>query len=128
MKHDLSSNMENYLEVILALETRHEHAHIKDIAQEMKIKMPSVTEALRKLKRERLVNYQKYGPITLTKKGRELASDVAQRHRLLYRFLSGVVGVPEQVAEKDACEIEHVISMQTFIGLKGYLNKIGLDK
>ncbi len=79
----------------------------------MEIKMPSVSGALKKLKREKLVNYTRYASITLTRKGSLLARKILKRHKTLHKFLSRVVGVEESIAEQDACRIEHVISSQT---------------
>ncbi|MFC1511003.1 metal-dependent transcriptional regulator [Candidatus Margulisiibacteriota bacterium] len=109
----LSSHIENYLEIILGLQKKHGHAHIRDIARVRKIKMPSVSEALGKLKKKGLVSYQRYGTVSLTKKGEAIAQNVSQRHRTLFNFLHKVLGVSKKIAEEDACRIEHVINPQT---------------
>ncbi len=105
--------MENYLEVILLLQKKHGHAHIKDIAEKIEIKMPSVTEALRKLKKSDLVNYKRYSGVTLTTKGRKKAKKVLNRHKIIFKFLHRVLKVDAKTAEQDACQIEHVISKQS---------------
>jgi DtxR family transcriptional regulator, Mn-dependent transcriptional regulator len=110
--------MENYLEIVLLLQEKHGHAHTKDIADELKIKMPSVTEALGKLKDKKLINYQPYGTVQLTKKGTGIAQTVYQRHQVIYCFLRDVLGVNEKIAQEDACQIEHVINKQTFNKLR----------
>jgi len=118
MKTKLSSNMENYLEMVLLLQKKHGHAHTKDIAQELKIKMPSVTEALGKLKKKKLVDYEPYGTVQLTKKGSAIAAEVYQRHQVIYSFLRDVLEVNEKIAQEDACKIEHVINKETFNKLR----------
>ncbi|MEA3493015.1 MAG: metal-dependent transcriptional regulator [Candidatus Margulisiibacteriota bacterium] len=120
MPKKLTSHIEDYLEMIYLLEKEHGHAHVRDIAGKMKIKMPSVTEILRKLKGAKLVNYQKYEFVTLTRKGSLLAQSIYSRHKILYNFLRGVLGVDEDIAEEDACKIEHVVSPQTLSKLKKY--------
>lgn len=105
--------MENYLETVLVLEREHGHAHVKDIAQTLGIKMPSVTQALGKLKKASLVNYGRYGAVTLTARGRAIGRRFMKDHRVLARFFRGVLGVDPAVAEEDACRIEHVISRRT---------------
>ena len=47
----LSASLEDYLETIAALIEEHGHAHTSDIAERMKVKMPSVTYALGTLSR-----------------------------------------------------------------------------
>ncbi|MFH1347942.1 MAG: metal-dependent transcriptional regulator [Candidatus Margulisiibacteriota bacterium] len=113
MKKKLTPNMENYLETIFVLQKEHGHAHVKDIAKTIKIKMPSVTEALRKLKKSNLVNYDRYSSVSLTPRGKSIAQKVIKRHRVLYKFLHGVLKIESGIAEEDACRIEHVISRQT---------------
>ena len=46
---------------------------------------------------------------------------VVFRHLTLTRFINEVLGVDETIAEKDACRIEHIISPETFAGIKGML-------
>ena len=117
----LSSNMENYLETIYLLEKEHGHAHIKDIAGSIKIKMPSVTQALKKLKEEKLLEWEHYGTASLTKKGSLLAEQILLRHKTIRDFLYLVLGTDEACAEKDACKIEHIISNSTFKKLKIFM-------
>ena len=117
MSKKLTSNTENYLETIYLLEKEHGHAHVRDIAKGLRVKMPSVTEALGKLKGAKLVNYQKYGFITLTRKGIRLAQSVNRRHITLYKFLRNILGVDKFTAEEDACKIEHVINPKTLVKL-----------
>ena len=58
----LTLNQQQYIETIHSLCGRHEHAHAKDIAEHLAIRMPSVTEALRALREMGLVNYQPRRP------------------------------------------------------------------
>ena len=59
----------------------------------------------------------------LTEEGLKKATAILERHTILTRFISEVLGVPEEVAEKDACRIEHIISPETFNGIKRILEK-----
>lgn len=120
MPKKLTSHIEDYLEIIYLLEKKHGHAHVRDIAKKLKIKMPSVTEILGKLKEANLINYRRYGFVTLTRKGSRLAQNVYRRHQILYKFLHDVLGVDEEIAQEDACKIEHVVSPQTLSKLKKY--------
>lgn len=118
---NLTSNMENYLETIYLLEKEHGHAHIKDIAGSIKIKMPSVTQALKKLKEDKLLIWEHYGPAALTKKGNLLAGQIFSRHKTISDFLCLVLGVDGALAEEDACKIEHIVSNETFKKLKLFM-------
>ncbi len=101
---------EEYLEAIYILLMEKNVARVKDLAKILNVKAPTVVEFLEKLSRKGLVKYEKREPITLTDEGREIAKKVYRRHVLLRDFLSEVLGVPSDLAEKDACSIEHSIS------------------
>ncbi|MBU1617270.1 MAG: metal-dependent transcriptional regulator [Candidatus Margulisbacteria bacterium] len=109
----LSANMENYLETILTLENENGGARIKDIAARLGIKMPSVTEALAKLKAAKLISHEKYGTVSLNKKGRELATEIAERNLAIMGFLHNVLKVDEQTAREDAARVGFGFSQQT---------------
>ena len=121
MNHKLSSHIEDYLETIYLLEKGHGHAHVRDIADKLKIKMPSVTEILKKLRQLKLINYQKYGFVTLSKQGMRLARSIYKRHKLLYKFLHNILGINASTAEEDACKIEHVVNPKTLRKLRKFV-------
>ncbi|MGB9498902.1 MAG: metal-dependent transcriptional regulator [Dissulfuribacterales bacterium] len=118
---NLTSNMEDYLEAIMTLQEEQKVARVRDIARQLKVKMPSVTGAVRNLAEKGLVNYERYSFVTLTEKGRKIAKEIISRHQLLYDFLTRVLLVDMEIAELDACRIEHAISPQTATKLKEFL-------
>lgn len=124
MQDNLTPSMEHYLGIIYMLQKDHGHAHVKTIAEKSENKMPSVTEALRKLKGSGLINYARYSGVTLTEKGRRHALQLYEDHLTLYRFFRNVLGVREDIAEKDACTIEHVINRQTLKKLKEFVHSL----
>ena len=107
---ELTPHMEDYIETIAILSRNNRVVRVKDIAAELKIKMPSVTSALNKLKELGLIDYEKYGYIELTKAGSIISDRVLSRHICLTEFFSRVLKVPEGRAEKEACIIEHHIT------------------
>ena len=64
--------MEEYLEIIYSIAEQKGYARAKDIVKEMNVSPPTVTEMLQKLDREGFINYEKYGGVTLTKRGIEI--------------------------------------------------------
>jgi DtxR family Mn-dependent transcriptional regulator len=56
-----------------------------------------------------LVHYDPYRQVTLTEPGRQAAEEITDRHRVLRRFLTRVLGVAPSVAEANACRMEHVV-------------------
>lgn len=121
MTISLSAALEDYLEIILELNEKEGVARVTDIADKLNVAKSTVSQTINKLKTLGLIIQDSYGPIMLTKTGKEQASKVRNRHRVLRAFLIEVLGVDNQTAEKDACLIEHVVSPITMIKLSEYL-------
>ncbi|MGQ9631270.1 MAG: metal-dependent transcriptional regulator [bacterium] len=113
MEFQLTSNMENYLEKIYELKDRNGVARMKDIAEGLNVKMPSVTEAVQKLSKKGLINYEKYGYVELTEAGGRIGEEIRRRHNTLALFLRDVLGIDEETAQEDACGMEHIVSAET---------------
>ncbi len=109
----LSKSHEDYLEAIYNLKVRSQFARVKDIADILGVKMPSVTEAIRTLASKGLVKHQPYSNVELTDEGLDLARNIAHRHTAVKDFLVNVLGVEEAKAEEEACGIEHAIQPDT---------------
>lgn len=121
----LSPSMENYLETIYILERDRGNVRVKDIASTMEITMPSVSGAMKCLEKQGLVEHSRYDLVTLTAKGIRIARELTRRHRLLKDFLCRVLGLDNEIAEKDACGIEHIISPETVESLSRFLDSDG---
>ncbi len=106
---NLSASLEDYLEAILELSANDGHAHSKDIAERLNVARPSVTGALRTLRKKGLANYEPYGSVTLTKAGKTAAEKVARRHEIIKSFFVDVLGVDRQTAQQAACKAEHAL-------------------
>ena len=114
---------ENYLETILVLTQRNGSVRSIDVANEMNFTKPSVSRAMSILKKENLITMETDGRLLLTEEGLKRATAILERHTILTRYINEVLGVPEEIAEKDACRIEHIISPETFDGIKNQLQK-----
>jgi DtxR family Mn-dependent transcriptional regulator len=121
-ENTLSSSEEEYLEAIY---TKQEGsvaaATTRDLAECLGVKDASVTEMLKKLSEKGLIHYTPYHGATLTEAGREIATKVKRKHRLLERFLVDICGVDRHESHKQACEIEHVISDKAIDSLSAQL-------
>jgi DtxR family Mn-dependent transcriptional regulator len=109
---ELSKSEEGYVETIYSLIKEHGYARVADIAAALNVKPPSVTNMLQKLDEQKFVDYTRYRGVILTPKGTLLAKTLEKRHQALKKFLV-LIGVSEENAEKDACEIEHKINRET---------------
>ncbi|MBN2538464.1 MAG: metal-dependent transcriptional regulator [Deltaproteobacteria bacterium] len=109
----LSSTMEDYLEAVLNLEKDKKIVRVKDIAQRMNVKLPTVTSMLNNLVENGLINHEKYEYVELTKKGNRIATDIYRRHVIFRDFLTGILNIDPKTAEEDACKMEHAVSPVT---------------
>ena len=116
---------ENYLETILILTKRNGSVRSIDVANEMDFTKASVSRAMSILKRDNYIIMEPDGRIVLTKEGAKKAAAVLDRHITLSRFINEVLGVDEEIAAKDACRIEHIISPETYSGIKQLLEREG---
>jgi DtxR family transcriptional regulator, Mn-dependent transcriptional regulator len=106
----LSNSMEDYLEAISTLKQEKDYVRVKDIAKEMKVRMPSVTGALKALTDRNLVRHERYEYVELTEDGIKIAEEIKRRHVLISKFLTHILKIDPEIAEKDACKIEHSVS------------------
>ncbi len=109
----LSQSAEDYLEAVHVLAGSGEPVRVTDVARHLKVSKPSVVAALDSLERKGFVRHERYGGVELTERGETIAREVYRRHRLLQEFLRDVLGVPDEVAARDACEMEHALSPET---------------
>jgi DtxR family Mn-dependent transcriptional regulator len=117
----LSPNMEMYLKTILRLEQDNPSVRVKAIADSLGVTMPSVSEALRNLKAKGLVEHTSYGEVGLSEDGRRVAAGVNERFELLRKFLADMLRVDMETADREACEIEHVVGEATLTRLAAFV-------
>lgn len=112
---------ENYLETILVLKEKQGIVRSIDIAKAMNFSKPSVSRAVGILKSDGYITIENGGDIELTQMGKEKAESIYERHRLLTEFLQNVTGVSAEIAEEDACRMEHILSNEVFEGIKKFM-------
>lgn len=113
----IQESAENYLETILILQNRNGIARSVDIANELNFSRASVSRAMSLLKASGHIEIGNLNQIILTKKGREVAEKIYEKHCILKDFLISI-GVDKEIASEDACKMEHIISEQTFNSIK----------
>lgn len=117
----LQESGENYLETILLLRQRQGHVRSIDVATELGFSKPSISRAIGILKSVGYVQVGEGGNILLTEAGQQKAEAVYERHRLISRYLVLTLGVPAEIADADACRIEHIISQESFDQIKAFV-------
>ncbi len=105
----LSESEENYLETIFLSIKEHGAARPKDIVVRLNVSSASVTGALQRLAKKKLVNYAPHELVTLTKKGNDFAEIIFSKHEALFRFFSNILDLTDAKAEAFACKMEHSV-------------------
>lgn len=117
-----SESVEEYLEAIYGFNERGEPAKTSELAQRLSVAPPSVTQMIKKLADDGLIEYEPYRGVTLTGKGTALAQKVVRKHRLLERFLQDFLGLRREKVHDEACKLEHDLSDEAAAALCEALN------
>jgi DtxR family Mn-dependent transcriptional regulator len=107
----LSPSLEDYLEELYRFSLYNDIVRVTDISRKLSVSLPSVSRALRKLKAGQYINYQRYGIINLTDKGRKIGNFLVERNKLLQEFLTLICANCDIAAEAEA--MEHYLSKNT---------------
>ena len=119
----LTQSLEDYLEVIHVLLQTNKIARIRDIAAALTVKMPSVARAVAELKKQGLVSQEPYSGVELTEEGKRVAVVILNRHLLLRQFLIHL-GVSDDNANTDACNMEHILSAETLAKIEEFMKSV----
>ena len=118
----IGKSAEDYLESMIILKEKNGYIRSIDIATFLGVTKPSVSNAMKRLREEGYIEMNRSGFITVTEKGMEIADKIYTRHKKLTDFFVAL-GVNEEVAEDDACKIEHDLSDETFDAICSHIEK-----
>lgn len=102
--------VENYLIAIQTLHDEGIRCIPARIAERMEVSAPTVTEAVKRMARDRYIRYTANREIELTEPGRTIALTLMRRHRLVERWLTDVLGLDWATAHEEAHRLEHAVS------------------
>lgn len=117
----ITSSLEDYLELIHNKISQNKEIKAIDIAHEFNISRSSVSEALIRLADMDFIIYEGRRGIKITQKGIEQARKTVKKHQILSKFFVEVLDVKTDVANKNACKIEHVIDDELIEKMSLYL-------
>ena len=119
--------VENYLENIYILSLENNEVRHKNVTEKMNRAKSVVTKAIHILEEKGYVVYDEDKIIRLTEEGRAIAERVYEKHIYIQNLLLEA-GVNKHIAESEACDIEHVISDESFEKIKKYIKKLSSYK
>ena len=117
---NIHESAENYLETILILGHNGNQVRSIDIVNELDYSKPSVSVAMKNLRKKGYIEIDAEGYITLTDGGRIIAESMYERHMLISDWLI-FLGVDKKTAVNDACKMEHVMSEKSFSAIKKHI-------
>ena len=111
---------EDYPKTILILQGKNGFVRSMDIVKRLHLTKPSVSKAMRILRDSGYIEMSEDKRITLTEAGQTIAEQVYEKHSIIEACLIKM-GVDASIAEKDACQMEHVASPQTIQRMKAFV-------
>jgi len=117
------TRIEEYIEAIHGIQESRGFVKVVDIVKDLCLSPSTVSEMMDRLANEGYLNYEKYRGATLTDKGLKLALSLRKKHKVIQEFLE-TLGLNSEIANRDACKIEHVVSNETIDLLTSYIEFI----
>ena len=108
----LTASMQDYLEMIYRLSLNTGFTRVHELSNALNVQPPSATKMVQKLAELKLLKYEKYGILKLSKDGELLGEALLKRHNIIENFLN-IIGVSESETLRETEKIEHTISKRT---------------
>ena len=118
----MQESAQDYLESILIISQTKEQVRATDICNYFGYARATVSVFLKQLRENGYVEVDEHKNISLTDAGLEIAKDMYERHQFLTKLFVRI-GVPKDIAAKDACRVEHYVSKETFQAMKEHFSE-----
>lgn len=122
----LTTAMEDYLEMFYRMHLKNEHIRIKTISEILHVKPSSASKMANTLKQSGYIEFEKYGQITVTDKGKQVGEYLLYRHNLLHEFFCYINHSHNELTLVE--KIEHFIDKETLNNIKSWLEQFGGGK
>jgi DtxR family Mn-dependent transcriptional regulator len=122
--NELTHSMAHYLLTIHKLKEEKGYARVTDIAKELGLTKGSVSTALNNLKKRELVVEDESKFLSLSELGHDEVHRILSVRTLMYYFMKDILKVDDDVAHKDSCLVEHLLSDETREGLFNFLKQV----
>lgn len=127
MRQPSEEPVEDYLKQVYELSLEQTPVKTSQLATAIGVNPASVTEMLKRLAQQKLVEYRPYHGVWLTEVGRAKALAVVRRHRLWETFLHQVLSVPWTEIHEHACRLEHATNEELADIVDDYLGHPQVD-
>ena len=117
-----NQSKEDYLKAVLTIRKLKGSCRSVDVAEHLQLTKASISRAVARLSKGGLLEKNYDGQLYLTEAGQKRADEVEERYELLYQIFLNL-GLSEEKADKDACNIEHCVSEETYEKLLAWYQK-----
>lgn len=117
-----NQSKEDYLKAVLTIRKQKGNCRSVDVAEHLQLTKASISRAVARLSKEGLLEKNYDGQLYLTEAGQKRADEVEERYELLYQIFLNL-GLSEEKADKDACNIEHCVSEETYEKMLAWYQK-----
>ncbi|SFR93649.1 metal-dependent transcriptional regulator [Anaeromicropila populeti] len=118
---EFSHTMEDYLEMIYRIASKNQYIRVNELAQMLHVSPPSSSKMVKKIKEQGYVEFEPYGIIKLTKKGKKLGQYLLHRHDVLNKFFCYINHSKSELEMVE--KIEHYINEETIYHVEEFLKK-----
>ncbi len=119
----IQKSAEDYLEAMLMLRERNGYIRSVDVAVQLNVTKPSVSYAVKRLRESGYIDTDENGLLHLLPAGEAIAQEMYTRQQVLSEFLIAL-GVADSIARRDACKIEHDLSIETFNAICRHIGEL----
>ena len=117
---EMTSSMEDYLEMVCRMEEEGEPIRVSSLAASLHVRPSSASKMVSNLREKGLVTAEKYGEIHLTDSGRAFGQYLLYRHDLLHQFLCFLNHSQNELEQVE--KIEHFVDEKTVRSIQAFLD------
>jgi DtxR family transcriptional regulator, Mn-dependent transcriptional regulator len=124
MAGDITHTIESYLEAVFELQEIGERVTQARLARWFRVSPPATAEVVKRMEKMGLIELDSERTVNFTDEGRELAANMAVRHRTIERYLVDVLGVAWHLADDEVRKLEPGISEVVFERMRASLGGV----
>lgn len=124
----ISASLEDYLYAVYKLNPDNTGTRVTDISEFLKVQKSSTNSALKQLKEQGYLNYEKYKNINLTEMGKVRAKHIDKKKEIFKKFLLDIIKTDEKLVNIEAEHLAHGISCHTTAKLEEFIENISTNE
>lgn len=126
-KNDLTHSAAHYLMTIEGLLKTQGYARLIDVAKKLNISKGSLSTSLKNLVKKGIIYEDDNKHFFLSEEGKMYATHIRKTRQVFQRLLEAL-GVDDELAEVDACKIEHLLSAESTTAILRMIKAVEGDK